>query len=59
MNNIFQLTAEDIERSSTLEASDLGLWCFTINGCIFGFARTREAAVKLASQVALRRMTEG
>ena len=42
---IFQLTAEDIERSSTLEESDLGLWCFIINGCIQGFARSREELI--------------
>lgn len=41
---IFQVSAEDIERSSTLEAEDLGKWCFTMNGCVMGFFDTRDEA---------------
>lgn len=37
MNNYFQLTQDDIDRSSTLEQDDLGKWCYVHNGCISGF----------------------
>lgn len=39
---LFQLTEEDIERSSSLEPADVGRWCFELNGCIQGFFETRE-----------------
>ena len=42
---IFQISLEDVERSSTLEPEDIGLWCFIINGCIQGFARSREELI--------------
>jgi hypothetical protein len=31
---IFQITEEDVERSSTLEKSDIGRWATIVNGCI-------------------------
>jgi len=49
--DVFQLTQADIDRSSTLDAEDVGTWCFIINGCFFGFFPTREAAERLAAQV--------
>lgn len=41
---VFQLTQEDIDRSSTLDDKDLGKWCYIIRGCIEGFHDTREEA---------------
>ena len=41
---IFQLTAEDVERSSTLEPADIGKWCYLNNGGIEGFFATKEEA---------------
>jgi len=48
---IFQLTEEDVERSSTLEPEDIGKWCYLINGCIMGFHNTKEEAEKGYSSV--------
>lgn len=39
----FQISAEDIARSSTLEASDLGRWALLITGCFQTF-EDEEAA---------------
>jgi hypothetical protein len=43
--DIFQLTQADIDRSSTLDADDVGKWCFLVRGCLFGFFPTREEAL--------------
>lgn len=42
---IFQITQADIDVSSTLEAEDLGKWCFICQGCIVGFFLTQEKAI--------------
>lgn len=39
---VFQLTEEDVVRSSTLDPEDVGKWCFLMNGCIMGFFDSRE-----------------
>lgn len=39
---IYQLTEEDIERSSTLNKSDIGKWCYFACGCHQGFFDTKE-----------------
>ena len=41
---IVQLTAEDIERSSTLEPQDQGKWCFIVSGTLLGFFVERADA---------------
>jgi len=40
---IFQVTNEDIIRHD-LDPNDLGTWCWVMNGCIQGFARSRDDA---------------
>lgn len=40
--NIFQIAQEDIDRSSTLDQEDLGKWVYIMNGCIMGFAESRD-----------------
>lgn len=44
MAPIYQLTQEDVDRSSTLDPSDVGKWVWVMNGCICGFTDTREEA---------------
>lgn len=39
---IYQLTEEDVERSSTLEPTDIGKWCFLVCGCHQGFFDSRD-----------------
>ena len=39
---VFQLTGEDVARSSTLDPEDVGKWCFLMNGCIMGFFDSHE-----------------
>ncbi|NBW06402.1 MAG: hypothetical protein EBR82_00060 [Caulobacteraceae bacterium] len=41
---IFQVSPEDVTRSSTLDKNDIGKWCFTANGCVMGFFDTRDEA---------------
>lgn len=41
---IFQLEQDDIDRSSTLEQSDLGKWCYVVQGYIQGFFDTQDEA---------------
>lgn len=48
---VFQLTEEQVERSSTLEVSDVGKWCFVLKGCIQGFKDTAEEAEQLLKYV--------
>ena len=43
--NIYQLTEEDVYRSSTLEPEDAGKWITVINGCYYGFWESREEAL--------------
>jgi hypothetical protein len=42
---IFQLTQEDVDRSSTLVPSDIGKWCYVNQGCIEGFFDTFKQAM--------------
>lgn len=51
--NIFQVTEADVRRSMVLDPNDIGLWCFKMNGCICGFAETREAAEDMLTRHAL------
>lgn len=51
MPNLFQLTAEHIDRSDTLEAEDIGKWCFVLNGCFQGFWTDYEEAQKAMKQI--------
>ena len=41
---MFQITEEDVERSSSLDKNDIGKWCFIIAGTYQGFCNTREEA---------------
>jgi hypothetical protein len=43
-NWVFQLTEDDVERSSTLDEDDIGKWCYLVNGCYFGFLDNKEDA---------------
>jgi hypothetical protein len=48
---VVQLTAEDIERSSTLEPQDQGKWCFIVRGTLQGFFVERADAERRATQL--------
>jgi len=48
---IVQLTAEDIERSSTLEPQDQGKWCFIVSGTLLGFFVERADAERRVTQL--------
>ena len=48
---IFQLTAEDVDRSSTLEASDIGKWTYIVQGCYAAFFDTEQAAIDSYNQI--------
>jgi len=43
MPQIFQVTGSDLLRYD-LDPEDLGTWCFVMNGCIMGFASSRDEA---------------
>jgi hypothetical protein len=47
MAPIYQLSQEDVDRSSTLDPSDVGKWVWIMSGCICGFTDTREEAVDM------------
>jgi hypothetical protein len=47
MHKAFQVTAEDVERSSTLEESDIDRWAVMVNGC-YQFCENKETAEDLA-----------
>lgn len=50
--NVFQITQEMIDASSTLTKEDLGLWCYMLNGRYHGFTSTKaEAYLKVRSLV--------
>lgn len=48
---VVQLTAEDIERSSTLEPQDQGKWCFMYRGTLLGFFVERADAERRVAQL--------
>jgi hypothetical protein len=48
---VVQLTAEDIERSSTLEPQDQGKWCFIVSGTLQGFFVERADAERRVAQL--------
>lgn len=43
MGFVFQISEEDVERSSTLEESDVGKWACIICGCIQILSATNYA----------------
>lgn len=47
MPQIYQLTIDDVARSSTLDDRDVGKWVWVANGCIQGFTDTREEAADM------------
>ena len=51
MSEIFQITEEDVELSSTLEKKDIGLYCIIANGSIVGFKETIEEIIKLRKEI--------
>lgn len=48
--SIVQITDADVQRSSTLEAEDVGRWCFVLNEALVGFYASREEAEHRARQ---------
>jgi hypothetical protein len=48
---VVQLTAADVERSSTLEPQDQGKWCFIVHGSLQGFFVERADAERQATQL--------
>lgn len=51
MPTVFQITKEMVERSSTLEPQDIGLWCFIVRGCYHGFCPTKGEAYLKAKAI--------
>lgn len=44
---VFQVSQEDVERSSTLSRRDIGKWAFVLNGCIqVTRCKSREEVVR-------------
>jgi hypothetical protein len=41
---VYQLTQDDVDRSSTLEPCDVGLWVYVVTGTLQGFCATRLEA---------------
>ena len=48
---IFKITKAELLTHSTLERSDLGKWCYLVNGAICGFKRTRAEAEQQRAEV--------
>ena len=48
---IYQLSSEDVARSSTLEESDIGKWVFVMKGCLMGFFDTLEECQDRVNQL--------
>ena len=48
---IYQLSTEDVARSSTLEEADVGKWVFVIQGCLMGFFDTAAACQDRVNQL--------
>jgi len=44
---VFPIDTSMIESSSVLQDSDIGKWCFYVNGGLCGFCRTRQEAEAL------------
>ena len=44
---VFQVSQDDVDRSSTLDQDDLGKWCFVLNATIQGFCSTQSEALAL------------
>lgn len=42
----FQITQDDVDRSSTLDVADIGKWCYLVNGCYQGFHETQAKAAE-------------
>lgn len=51
MFTVFQITKEMVERSSTLEKEDIGLWCFLVRGRYHGFCSTKGEAYLKAKDI--------
>ena len=47
---VFPIDTSMIEGSNKLKDSDIGKWCFYINGSLFGFCDTRKEAEALFGQ---------
>jgi hypothetical protein len=42
--SIIQLTAYHVHRYSNVAPSDVGLWCYVVDGRAYGFKSTEEGA---------------
>jgi hypothetical protein len=47
---VVQIT-DDVARSSTMDAADIGTWCFIMNGCLMGFFETEAACRDRVNQL--------
>ena len=48
---VVQITADDVARSSTMDTTDIGTWCFIMNGCLMGFFETEAACRDRVNQL--------
>jgi hypothetical protein len=46
LGNPFQISEEDVERSSTLDKDDVGKWGYVMNGCI-NVVGSRDEAMQM------------
>ena len=48
---VFKITKAVLRTHSTLDRSDLGKWCYLVNGAICGFKKTRAEAEQQRAEV--------
>ena len=48
---VVQITADDVARSSTMDTTDIGTWCFIMNGCRMGFFEAEAACRDRVNQL--------
>jgi len=48
---VVQISADDVARSSTMDETDIGTWCFIMNGCLMGFFGSEEACRDRVNQL--------
>ncbi len=50
-SNPFQVTKEDVERSSTLTKRDIGKWAYVSNGCINVVGSSLDKAMSIVEML--------
>jgi hypothetical protein len=50
VSRVFQVTEADVERSTTLEADDVGRWVFLCAGTLQGFCESRDECEQIEAE---------